>query len=688
MSYVNSIGGDPINPNPYTYSAISITGNVTLGWPISGQSPTYSATDWVDVTSSAAYAIAMPDATQVGVGREVVFNNYGAYTITINNSAGASITTIAAGFAKRVHIVTNATSAGTWRVINIGAGTSTADASTLAGYGLVALAGQLSQELPVASYNTNQTINSGSRAGFAIWTGGVGTFTMTAPATLGTDWFFNVRNSGSGTLTLNAGAALINGSATLDAGVGEGFTIATDGANFYTIGKIAPTSSGLTLLNKSVAGAVDVTLTSGEAAYNILNFTGAITASINVIVPTSVRQWYFYNNTSGAFTLTVKTAAGTGVAITQATRTILYCDGTNVVSAVNSAAGSVTSVATGTGLSGGPITSAGTLSLANTAVTAGVYGGAIGVASHTVDAQGRLTADSFTARSVTGTAAEITVTNGDGVAGAPTISLPAAITMTGKTVTGGSYATPALTGTPTSPTAAPGTNTTQIATTAFSAAAITAGLASPAFTGTPTAPTAAPGTNTTQLATTAFSAAAIAAAPQPGMTLISVASGGGASYTFTGLSSTYDVYKIVINNMLVTSGGASIYLYSSTNGGGSYDSGGCAFVITKMVSSSASLSVQRGDSTGNPATLVSSTNLSNTSRFFGEINISNVNSAAWYKAYDANISVCNIGSSLIENHKSAILYFNTTPVNALQLILSAGSFTSGEAYLYGMRKTV
>ena len=36
--------------------------------------------------------------------------------------------------------------------------------------------------------------------------------------------------------------------------------------------------------------------------------------------------------------------------------------------------------------------------------------------------------------------------------------------------------------------------------------------ASPAFTGTPTAPTAAPGTNTTQIATTAFVTAAIAAA--------------------------------------------------------------------------------------------------------------------------------------------------------------------------------
>jgi hypothetical protein len=41
------------------------------------------------------------------------------------------------------------------------------------------------------------------------------------------------------------------------------------------------------------------------------------------------------------------------------------------------------------------------------------------------------------------------VTNGDGAAGAPTISLPAAITLTGKTMTGGTFVTPAL-GTPAS----------------------------------------------------------------------------------------------------------------------------------------------------------------------------------------------------------------------------------------------
>ena len=75
---------------------------------------------------------------------------------------------------------------------------------------------------------------------------------------------------------------------------------------------------------------------------------------------------------------------------------------------------------------------------------------------------------------------------------------------------------PAFTGTPTAPTAAQGTDSTQIATTAFVQAEIAADttqfapINSPTFTGIPAAPTAAVGTNTTQLATTAFVNAEIA----------------------------------------------------------------------------------------------------------------------------------------------------------------------------------
>lgn len=84
-------------------------------------------------------------------------------------------------------------------------------------------------------------------------------------------------------------------------------------------------------LSKSVAGGVDVTLTNTEGAHEILEFTGALTANINVIVPSIDRQWTIANLTSGAYTLTVKRSSGTGVAVTQGMRCIVYGNGTNVV---------------------------------------------------------------------------------------------------------------------------------------------------------------------------------------------------------------------------------------------------------------------------------------------------------------------------------------------------------------------
>jgi hypothetical protein len=58
--------------------------------------------------------------------------------------------------------------------------------------------------------------------------------------------------------------------------------------------------------------------------------------------------------------------------------------------------GTITNIATGTGLTGGPITTTGTISIANTGASAGSYGSSSAVPSITVNAQGQITSVSNT----------------------------------------------------------------------------------------------------------------------------------------------------------------------------------------------------------------------------------------------------------------------------------------------------
>lgn len=93
-------------------------------------------------------------------------------------------------------------------------------------------------------------------------------------------------------------------------------------------------------------------------------FTSALTASDKglLVFDSDISKFYYWNGT--AWSVIEDGAAG---------------------------AGTVTNIATGTGLSGGPISTSGTISLANTTVVPGAYGSPTQVPTFTVDAQGRLT---------------------------------------------------------------------------------------------------------------------------------------------------------------------------------------------------------------------------------------------------------------------------------------------------------
>ena len=89
-------------------------------------------------------------------------------------------------------------------------------------------------------------------------------------------------------------------------------------------------------LVKGVGGSSDVLLTDSESRFAVIELNGTLGGNISVkTFNDSSRPYIVFNNTSGSYTLTFSTSTGTGVAIPQGQKAIVYSDGTNIVSAVS-----------------------------------------------------------------------------------------------------------------------------------------------------------------------------------------------------------------------------------------------------------------------------------------------------------------------------------------------------------------
>ena len=113
----------------------------------------------------------------------------------------------------------------------------------------------------------------------------------------------------------------------------------------------------------------DVTLTATNTVASqdyrnvYLNCTGTNAASRNLIVPTLNKNYIVENNTTGGFSIVVKTSAGTGITIPNGSKCAVYVDGTNVVQNDNYFPAAVFASITDSGLTSGRVTYAGTAGL-------------------------------------------------------------------------------------------------------------------------------------------------------------------------------------------------------------------------------------------------------------------------------------------------------------------------------------
>lgn len=89
-----------------------------------------------------------------------------------------------------------------------------------------------------------------------------------------------------------------------------------------------PEDAGSTTITMTNA---NVTLTSLQAARSLIIITGTLTANLQLIFPTYIKQWQIVNNCTGAFTITMKTASGSGISVATSIAQCLYGDGTNIL---------------------------------------------------------------------------------------------------------------------------------------------------------------------------------------------------------------------------------------------------------------------------------------------------------------------------------------------------------------------
>lgn len=334
-SFTNTFGGSPVSPADVSYSSISMTSSTQFYWPAFAAGNPNVISRFMNVqVGTPNLNMQMPDASLVSVGTDLIIQNSGTTSFNVVDYLGGAIATIVPGTAWYVQVIGNTTQNGSWSVLQFGAGSSNAQASQLAGAGLAAVAGLLNLDLNASYVSADFSVSSSSLSILYVWDGGSGTAQLPLAASVGNGFFFMVANNGSGAFSVaTTNPDLIDNASSSVFNPGQSAFIMSTGSSWSTVGKGTQSTYIYSLNNLNVAGNSDVTLTSVQAQSVFQTYTGVLTGNINVIVPATVQLYVVANQTSGAFGLTIKTPLGTGIAVPQGQTSILYCDGTNVLSA-------------------------------------------------------------------------------------------------------------------------------------------------------------------------------------------------------------------------------------------------------------------------------------------------------------------------------------------------------------------
>lgn len=351
MTFTSVFGGTVVYPAEVSYRAVSLTADTELSWPTELATDTNVVARIMNVTATAGpWDLILPPADQASVGETTLIFNVGSNAFVVTDNGGNTIVSIAPGLAYQLFLTDNATPNGVWGQVQYGAGTSSATAGSLAGLGIKAIGTSLNQSMSVTTISLNYSFGIATdRSQMFVWTGGAGTLTLPLAANAGNDWFVQVRNNGTGAITVApSGSDQINGASSLVFNPGDSAIIACSGSAWFSVG--FGQSASFTFDYDSIdltAETTPFTLTGANLNRIAYNFGGTIASNFDIIVPATIQQYWVTNSTTGGFVVVIKTASGTGISIAAGESAILYCDGVNVVDADTSGVAFPISIANG-----------------------------------------------------------------------------------------------------------------------------------------------------------------------------------------------------------------------------------------------------------------------------------------------------------------------------------------------------
>ncbi len=353
-SFQNIFGGITIYPSDLGFIDYTLTQSAVSVWPTLGESSSFVAASFTRiVASNPGIVYTLPDADHASVGNALRYKNNGSTTFNIASASGSVIATMSAGQDILLSITDNTTSGGLWDASYIGSGTTSANASALAGTGLTVSGSTLDACWPVVyTGSSGYLLTTTSNAHLITWTGGTGNIGIDIDGgTRRNGYMVALKNQGTGVLTVSGRVPTLQPVDGSISGVtlnpNDSTFLFGDGTNsgYYTVGLTNNNSDvGVLQIDASTGDALStgiVTLTAAQANNKVFIITNTIGNALNnltIILPQVSGEFIVSNQShinalqrnSGGFVTIRTSGSGTSVQIPVSSTRTIWSDGTNI----------------------------------------------------------------------------------------------------------------------------------------------------------------------------------------------------------------------------------------------------------------------------------------------------------------------------------------------------------------------